>query len=235
MRRSVPTATNANPMQQTPVHDAHNPQLLALMPRQSMGVVEVGSSSGALAKAFKALNPDCHYLGVEIDPHYARLSERYCDRVLSANIEDIDDAEFESLFPSDCWVFGDTLEHLQDPWLVLRRIRQRIAMDGSVVACIPNAQHWSVQARLNCGMFRYEDAGLLDRTHLRWFTRVTIIEMFESCGFNIVEGGSRVFDEPGREKVLPGIRALAEAIGTDPQQAADDAIPFQWLVRGVPA
>ena len=109
------------------------------------------------------------------------------------------------------------------------------ASSTSIVACIPNAQHWSVQVRLNSGAFRYEDAGLLDRTHIRWFTRITIGELFSSCGFRIVEGGGRVFEEPkGRDLVLMGIQALAEASGVDPEKAREDAIPFQWIVRAVP-
>jgi hypothetical protein len=222
-------------MQQTPAHDGHNPDLLALIPKQSMRIVEVGSSSGELARAFKAVNAGCHYTGVEIDPEYVKLSARYCDFVLDADIEDVDDAAFNKLFPSDCWVFGDALEHLKDPWLLLRRIRTQISTDSSVVACIPNAQHWSLQARLNCGMFNYEDSGLLDRTHLRWFTRVTIIELFRSSGFIVVQGGPRIFDEPGRDKVLGAIRTMAQAIGADPELAVNDAIPLQWVVRAIPA
>ncbi len=222
-------------MQQTPAHDMHNPDLLALMPKQSMRIVEVGSSSGALARTYKALNARCHYTGVEVDPSFVKLSGRYCDSVLNADIEDVDEAAFNKLFPSDCWVFGDTLEHLKDPWLILKKIRGQISIDGSVVACIPNAQHWSLQARLNCGMFKYEDSGLLDRTHLRWFTRTTIIELFQLSGFTIVESRPRIFDEPGREKVLGAIRIMAHAIGADPEAAVRDAIPLQWVVRAIPA
>ena len=106
---------------------------------------------------------------------------------------------------------------------------------GSVVVCIPNAQHWSVQARLNSGLFRYEDSGLLDRTHLRWFTRTTIYEMFESTGFDVVDGCSRTFNEPGREQVLAAIRQMAQAVGADPELAAQDATPLQWVFRAMPS
>jgi Methyltransferase domain len=150
-----------------------------------------------------------------------------------ASIEEMDDAVFNSLFPSDCWVFADTLEHLRDPWEVLRRIRGKIASGGCVVACIPNAQHWSVQVKLNSGLFRYEDSGLLDRTHLRWFTRITIGEMFESTGFRIVEGGGRIIGQPS-EGVLSAIRGMAYCSDSDPERAATDAIPFQWVVRAEP-
>jgi 2-polyprenyl-3-methyl-5-hydroxy-6-metoxy-1,4-benzoquinol methylase len=177
---------------------------------------------------------DSHYTGIELELEYAELSQRYCDRVLHANVEHLDEGSFDSLFPSDCWVFADSLEHLQDPWQVLRRVRSRIDAGGSVVACIPNAQHWSVQVRLNCGLLRYEIAGLLDRTHLRWFTRITIGELFETSGFRIVEGGGRVIDEPEREKFFPAIAALARAGDRDPEIAMKDAIPWQWLVRAEP-
>ena len=221
-------------MKSTPAHEIPNTELLALMPKHARRVVEVGSSLGALARAFKELAPNCHYTGIEIDADYAKASSRYCDSVLHASIENMDDSTFDSLFPSDCWVFGDTLEHLQDPWEVLKRIRAKIAPEGSVVTCIPNAQHWSVQERLNRGELRYEDSGLLDRTHLRWFTRITIGHLFESTGFRIVEGGGRIFEEPRREHYLPAVGLFAEAIGADADQAMTDATPLQWLVRAVP-
>lgn len=222
-------------MKQTPIHNKFNAELLALMPKGAIRVVEVGCSSGALARAYLRLNPRCDYVGLEIDPEYAEIARSQCSRVLVGSIEQMDNKTFASLFPSDCWVFGDVLEHLFDPWSVLGRIREMLPMNGSVVACIPNAQHWSVQSRLNTGEFRYEDAGLLDRTHIRWFTNRTIGELFRSTGYEIVEGGGRLLEEPLRGRGLEGVRAFAEAIGTDVEEAVKNATPFQWLVRAVPA
>jgi 2-polyprenyl-3-methyl-5-hydroxy-6-metoxy-1,4-benzoquinol methylase len=220
-------------MKQTPVHDNFNAELLALVPKDVAHVVEVGCSSGALAREYKKTNPRCEYIGIEIDADYAQLARAHCTKVLVGNIEHMPESEFKSLSRRDCWIFGDVLEHLYDPWAVLRRIRASLEPPASIVACIPNAQHWSVQWRLNAGEFRYEEMGLLDRTHIRWFTRKTIGELFESTGFDIVEGGGRVLNEPNRDAGLEGIRALAEAIGTDVETAVSDAIPFQWVVRAV--
>ena len=219
---------------QTPIHDNYNPDLLKVIPVGLRRVVEVGCSSGALAKAYLSTNPGCEYIGIEIDPGYAEVSEKSCSRVICGNIEKMADEEFFGLFPSDCWIFGDTLEHLYDPWAVLRRIRAKLTNDSQVVACIPNAQHWSIQANLNRGLFRYQEQGLMDRTHIRWFTRTTIIELFASAGYKIVEGFPRIFDEPDRERILPSIRAMAIAIGADPQIAINDAIPLQWIVKAIP-
>jgi SAM-dependent methyltransferase len=221
-------------MDQTPAHELHNPELLALMPGDASRVVEVGCSSGALAREYKKINGNCHYIGVELVPEYATLAQRYCDKVLELDIERVSEDRFRGDLKCDCWVFGDVLEHLRDPWLLLAKIRRTISNNGSVVACIPNAQHWSVQARLNSGAFLYEKAGLLDRTHLRWFTRTTIIDMFQNAGFAIVQGTPRIFNEPDRDKVLPAIKMMASLTGADPERAVLDAIPFQYVVRAIP-
>ncbi|QPF73772.1 class I SAM-dependent methyltransferase [Roseateles sp. DAIF2] len=213
----------------------HNPDLHALMPATARAVLEVGCNTGALAHVVKRERPDCHYLGLELDPKAAEIARRYCDGVVALDIEGGSASLFDEYRDRDCWVFGDVLEHLRDPWKVLSRIRKVIPAHGCVVASVPNAQHWSLQARLALGEFRYEDTGLLDRTHLRWFTRVTLFELFQSAGFRIEAGLPRVFDEPAREQVLPAIRAMAIALGRDPEGAVRDALPMQYVVRAVPA
>ena len=157
-------------MKQTPVHEHHNPALLRLIPSTSTQIIEIGCSSGALARELKKINPACHYLGIDIDEEYARLANRYCDQTMALNLEGVSADFFTQHKARDCWIFGDTLEHFKDPWKILRSIRNVIPVHGCVVACIPNAQHWSMQVKLSIGDFRYQDSGLLDRTHLRWFT-----------------------------------------------------------------
>jgi hypothetical protein len=224
-------------VKQTPSHDRHNPDLLKLMDRAFGTLVEVGCSRGALARAraYRQIYPDTRYIGVEIEPEDAAAAAANCSQVVRGDIEQLAAGDWGVLFPSDCWVFGDSLEHLRDPWGLLRRVREGIAADGQVVACIPNAQHWSMQARLSTGLLRYEEQGLLDRTHLRWFTRVTILELFQSAGFKVVQVVPRVFEEPARERLLPSIRALAAAAGADPEAAARDALALQYVVRALPA
>ena len=90
---------------------------------------------------------------------------------------------------------------------------------------------------LNGGEFRYQASGLMDRTHLRWFTRITIADMFQQAGFKITDGRSRIFPDAASERILPLIRAFAVGTGATPQQAdqaVQDAIPLQYVVRAVP-
>ena len=223
-------------MKQTPLRDYFNADVLALVPKEATRVVEVGCGNGAMAREYRKINPRCEYVGIEIVPEYAEASGAYCTRVLIGNIERMSEGDFQSLFPSSCWIFSDVLEHLYDPWAVLRRIRSAIAADSSVIASIPNAQHWSIQRYLNRGDLMYKEIGLMDRTHIRWFTRITISELFGVTGFKIVEGGGIIVDElPEQRATLEGIRALARVAGTDPEEAVADATPFQWIVRAMPA
>jgi SAM-dependent methyltransferase len=224
-------------MKQTPAHSVVNRDLLALMPKASEGcrhVVEVGCMHGALAAAYRAANPGTRYTGIDIDADYAAEAAAHCDTALAGDIEHFDEQAFEVLFPSDCWVFGDCLEHLRDPWRLVRRIRERIAPGGCLVACIPNGQHWSVQMRLATGLFRYEDSGLLDRTHIRWFTRTTMLEMWQQAGWRVETGIARRISATPPAELMHGIRAIARAAGSDPEQAAADAEVFQYLFKVVP-
>lgn len=223
------------PMKQTPAHDYANPELLALIPPDVRRVVDVGCMHGQLARALRARAPGARVVGVDIDPDYAAVAAAHCDDALAGDIEGFDEATFARLLPSDCWVFGDCLEHLRDPWAMLRRVREHIDPGGSLVACVPNAQHWSVQWRLASGNFRYEDSGLMDRTHVRWFTRVTLLEMFAATGWRVERGVTRLVRQPHDERGLQAVREFARAAGLDPELAVRDATPFQYVFHAVAA
>ena len=216
----------------TPMHEEANHDLLGLVPPVVKRVVEVGCSSGATGAAFLARHPGCEYIGIERVPAYAEAARARLTDVRVADIERMGSADFEALFPVECWLFGDVLEHLYDPWKTLRDLHPSLAPAACVVACIPNAQHWSLQARLAAGGLRYETQGLLDRTHIRFFTRKTIMDLFGSTGYTVEAIGSRIVDpEPQRELAMPAIRALAAVLGEAPEAAQRDATPIQYVVR----
>lgn len=215
----------------------YNPYVLALIPPQAQRVIEVGCSTGGLAQALKAKRPDVHYVGLELDAKAADIARRRCDEVLQLNIEEAGAELFARLQGFDCWIFGDVLEHLRDPWRVLADVARALPPGGCVITSIPNAQHWSVQARLNMGRFEYEATGLMDRTHIRWFTRRTMLQMFEGAGLQVQVNLPYVAEEPptSRELGLQGVRQMALALGRDAEEAVRDAIPFQYAMRAVRA
>lgn len=214
--------------------ESYNRDLLALIPKTAKRLVEVGCNTGALAAAYKKLNPESFFHGIEIDAQVAEQARAHCDRLDVLDIEQADDAFFAALGDVDCWVFGEVLERLRDPWGLLAKIRKILPPGGSIVACIANAQHWSVVAKLGIGDFRYEDSGLLARSNLRMFTRATIFELFQSAGMQVVEGFPRILDEPFRERILPAVKLLAESVGADPAVVAQDVLPTQYVMRATP-
>jgi SAM-dependent methyltransferase len=217
-------------LEQTAFHDNANGYVLAQMPAGLSRVVDVGCMSGALGREYRKANPGCDYIGVELDPKYAEVARGRLSSVVTGAVDALPDAEFERLFPSDCWIFSDVLEHINDPWALLGRLYARLAPGAIVIASIPNVAHWSVQARIATGHFDYEDSGLLDRTHIRWFTRRTIIQMFERAGFGIVQGSLVVAGDPPAP-VLAAVRALAAAVGGDADEADADCRVFQYVVK----
>ena len=122
----------------------------------------------------EAPQPAWALVGDRVVPDAAQSAQGVLDAVLCADIETLDDAALDAFLEGrpvpDVLVFGDVLEHLRDPLAVLRRLVDRLAPGGTVAACIPNIGHWSVIASLMAGEWTYTDSGLLDRTHLRFFT-----------------------------------------------------------------
>ncbi|MFM2044497.1 MAG: hypothetical protein RLY86_3073 [Pseudomonadota bacterium] len=221
-------------MQQTPMHHDVNRDLLAAIPPGLSRLVEVGCSSGAMAAAYRAANPGAHYVGVEIDADYAATAAPQCSETLVGDVERMDLGATPAFQGAQAWIFGDVLEHLRDPWDVLTRIRKVLPADGCVVACIPNAQNWSVQMMLAVGQFRYADSGLLDRTHLRWFTRTTMVEMFAATGYQVDHAVARIPGQPMPDHMRTAITAVAQGCGLDAQTAINDSLPIQYVMRARP-
>lgn len=94
--------------------------MLDLVPREARRIIEIGCSSGALAREYRERFPRADYLGVEIHAEYAALAGGHCDRTLHADIETVEDDFWRANADRDCWIFADVLVHLCDPWQVLR-------------------------------------------------------------------------------------------------------------------
>jgi len=164
------------------------PEMLDIIPSSARRILDVGCGEGSFGRALKARRPDITLYGIEVEPAAAKVAARWYDKVLTGMFPADLPNEFESL---DCTVFNDVLEHLVDPWAALSGLHQRLVGDGVVVASIPNLRYLPVLYRLVVeGTFRYTPTGVLDNTHLRFFTRKTIVELFASTGYVVesIEG-----------------------------------------------
>lgn len=165
-------------------YERERPRVLELIPRTASRILDVGCGSGWLGEQLKH-RQGATVWGVEVVPEVAERAAQRLDRVWNASIEQALPEMASETF--DCIVTADVLEHLIDPWTVLTDLRRKLVPGGTMVASIPNVGHWDVIRSLLEGRWQYTGEGLLDRTHLRFFTRRSIYELFWSAELAIRE------------------------------------------------
>jgi 2-polyprenyl-3-methyl-5-hydroxy-6-metoxy-1,4-benzoquinol methylase len=209
------------------------PELLALIPGTARKVLDVGCGAGRLGEAVKARQA-AEVVGIEQNEAAARAARGRLDRVL---VGDVETMAFDFAPGSfDAVVCGDVLEHLRDPGRFLRLARDWLRPDGQLIASIPNVRHHSVVRSLLEGNWTYEPAGLLDRTHLCFFTRRDIDDLFAAAGYAVSQWG--VVPGPGdeewwqtrRDEVHPGRLHVAGLAAGE----AEEFCVYQYLVTAQP-
>lgn len=164
-------------------------------------VLDVGCSTGELARLL--VQNGCTVVGIEYDPEAAAKAREVCESVVVGDIEVLKDLPFRPK-EFDHILFMDVLEHLRDPGLVLSRLRPFLKNDGTVICSIPNVANLSVRIRLLTGHWDYDEYGILDKTHLRFFTRRTAVALVNGAGLKVESVGvtpgaplvSRVYRRP---------------------------------------
>lgn len=193
-------------------------------------VLELGPATGYMSRAFVAKG--AAVVGIEIDPEMAQQAEEFCSRVVVGDLDTLDlDLELgEEQF--DAIVAADVLEHLKDPLGALKRLRKFLAPEGAFVISVPNVAHGSVRLALLSGRFDYRDVGLLDATHLRFFTRETLEELLDEADLGLAELHRHELDLDASEvpfdhQAVPA--DVREALERDPE-----ARTYQFVVRAIP-
>lgn len=157
-------------------------EMLRFVPLTASRILDIGCGDGAFGALLKERQP-CTVTGLELVASAAKTADFRLDRVIVGSAEEklaFDPAAF------DCIVCNDVLEHLVDPWTAVSRLADHLVPGGCIVASIPNVRYFRVlKALLQDGTWAYTDKGVLDRTHLRFFTRRTIPGLFEPVGLQI--------------------------------------------------
>jgi 2-polyprenyl-3-methyl-5-hydroxy-6-metoxy-1,4-benzoquinol methylase len=192
-------------------------------------VLEFGCAMGRVTAALA--HRGCRVTALDIDAAAAERARPFAEDIV---IVDLDEGDFEAKLAGQRWevaLFGDVLEHLRDPLRVLRATRHLLEPQGTVVVSAPNVAHADVRVALLGGEFPYGSSGLLDRTHLRFFTLGSLIQLLEDAGYLVIDVLRVVIPIFASEIARPREEvpaAVVESILADPE-----AESYQYVVRAV--
>jgi 2-polyprenyl-3-methyl-5-hydroxy-6-metoxy-1,4-benzoquinol methylase len=150
-------------------------------------ILEIGCGLGATGEACLATGRAGYYCGVELDRKAAAVAAKRITQVHCGNVEQIDPAVLGGDY--DALIMSEVLEHLFDPWGVVAALVPKLRPGALVFASSPNVSHKNVVRALLKGRFDYQAVGVMDRTHVRWFTPATYREMFEQAGLETLAVG----------------------------------------------
>lgn len=169
------------------IYDYYNnsrDEMLKFIPPDVKTTLEFGCASGNFSELIKdKYNAECW--GVEIDRQTCEKAAEKLHKIINADAHQALNQIPENYF--DCIIFNDVLEHLSDPYSLLRDIKSKLKSSGVIVASIPNVRFWSIIYRLVVhGKWEYKDSGILDKTHLRFFTYNSLVKMFDELQYDLV-------------------------------------------------
>ena len=191
-------------------------------------VLEVGPGEGIVASALK--DRGCRVFCVEKDPELALKASRFAEEIIIGDIESLDLSQLFRGRLFDVLLFGDVLEHMVDPLRILSSLAMRLKPNGYVVASIPNIGHASARLHLLSGHFDYQNVGLLDRTHVRFFTRKTMHDLFANAGLSI-EKCVRIRVDVSKAEMMGIDESKLPSILLDSLEKDPEAMTYQFVVK----
>jgi len=193
-----------------------------LLPSRADHALEVGCGQGGTLAWLKDSGIAGRTTGIELDAASAAAARRYVDHLIEGDAEAaIDSLPAESL---DLVLCLDVLEHLVDPWRAMARLTRALRPGGSVIISVPNVRHYSVALPLLwSGRWQYEHAGILDRTHLRFFTRASARALLSGAGLECAGGIDTGLEVTRKRELWKPLLA---------RSAWRDLGVFQFVMRG---
>ncbi len=184
------------------------PEMLKYLPDEVGIILDVGCSNGDFGSSLKRIK-NAEVWGIEPMNKYATEAEGKLDNLINSSVEAAIDELPNNYF--DVIFFNDVLEHLLDPYTVLEKIKPKLKENGKVISSIPNIRYFRTFFKLLFdGEWDYQDEGILDRTHVRFFTKKSILKMYNSAGY-VVERHEGINASKSLKQLLINIPLLFKA------------------------
>ena len=217
-----------------PLHENHShSQIVRRIPRYAQ-VLELGCGDGSMSRLMREACK-AHIIGVDHNPDIVWKAQRFCDYVFTEDLDDpnsLDSLEGEKF---DVITLVDVIEHLKYPEKLLKRLKPLLLDEGRLLLSVPNVAHASVRLELLNGGFEYEQAGILDNTHLKFFTLKSIQTLLASVGYKVHEVDYTWHDLP--DEVIAhylqtaGLEVTPQALETF---HAPEAVAYQFMISASP-
>lgn len=215
-------------------HDVPRPEIASFIHQAPGIVLDVGCAGGATSRLIKAKFPGTRVIGVEPNEDAARHASRYLDKVLTKPLSNVDPVSDLEGCAIGLVLLLDVLEHLEDPWRALAGLRDLIAPSTRVLASIPNVRNLSTMHDLAAGRWEYKASGVLDITHLRFFTLAQIRELFAQTGYRILAIDPLTRAEAMKEIITAEgphrVETAKIAVDCDSFAAHEDLYTVQYVV-----
>lgn len=184
--------------------DMPRPEMLSRVPENITSLLDVGCSSGLFAQSVKR-KTGATVWGIEPNNDAFLRADKLLDEVFCGFFEDVY-TKIDRKF--DLITFNDVLEHMVNPWETLKKCLEMLTPNGKILASLPHVFHFqNIFDNFFAQDWKYEDAGIMDKTHLRWFTRKSIERMFDESGY-VVEKIEGIDPTPSRKMTLINLISL---------------------------
>lgn len=213
-----------------PLDENHShSQIVKRVPRYAR-VLELGCGDGSMSRLLRE-HCQASIIGIDSNPDIVWQAQRYCDYVFTEDLDDPHSLDALQGEKFDVITLVDVLEHLRHPQDLLQRLKPLLMEESSLLFSIPNVAHASVRLELLNGNFDYEKAGILDTTHLRFFTLKSIRSLLDESGYDVCEVDYTWHDMPDEvvDRYLrsAGLEVTPEALAKFHEP---EAVAYQFIV-----
>jgi O-antigen biosynthesis protein len=205
-------------------------EIVGIVPEEAERILDVGCGAGSTGLELINRNPASKLYGIELNPFVADLARNHYEKVENTDVEILDLEYPEGYF--DVILCNDVLEHLRDPWKVVEKLSFYLKPSGSIICSIPNISHAEALLPLLLGKWNYVDAGILDRTHFRFFTPQTVQTLFPVQSFELISQ-SYVYSPPdtNTQSFFNAVKELARVFSLPMEQLPEYVQIYQMILH----